>query len=172
LPNKLDTDTFFKDLLKLCGELNITVQRTHLELSSSNFYDQAQLTLKFVGDRKATDIVLEKLKNGNRIIHLKTLHRGKEETHINLSIFSISHMIDAGLCSSFKTKVWVWPFSQKIRKLYRELKVICDKQQEHLENIRLTEKIRRKLRQLKIGVDIIHHLRRIEKLDKKRINGS
>jgi len=168
LPNELGSEVFFEDLVKLGKKYNVNIQQQSKKVVNKNFYNQAQFTVKLSGNVEAVDGFLEKVESSRRLIHLSILSHRQDDLLVTLSIFSVPRAdleeikIETGICSTFKSRVWLWPLSRRIQKLNQALKKSCENQQDHLQDVKLVKKIKKKLAETYRLLEIHKHLRENE----------
>lgn len=168
LPNELGSEVFFEDLVKLGKKYNVHIQQKSKKVINKHFYNQAQFTVKLSGSGKAMDGFLEKVESRRRLIHLSILSHGQDDLLVTVSIFSVPRAdlekikIETGICSTFESKVWLWPLSSRIQKLNQALITLCENRQDHLQGVKLVKKIKKKLAEMYRLLEIHKHLRENE----------
>ncbi|MBW2171462.1 MAG: hypothetical protein JRF69_05680 [Deltaproteobacteria bacterium] len=165
VPATLDVGGFLDHFSAMASRFEVEVKASQRESSSRDFYDQATLRIKLAGEDKDVEALLEKLSTGDRLTRYKVLQCANRECDIELSIFSIPEpeeeplsVFDMQACAEFNSKVWLWPFTDRIQDRYEELNSLCIERQRQSSAIRSTEELMGKLRLSRFIGEVIKHL--------------
>jgi hypothetical protein len=97
------------------------------------------------------------------------LQCANKECDIELSIFSIPDpeeeplsVFDIQACAEFNSKVWLWPFKDRIQDTYEELNSLCKERLRQSSAIRSTEELMEKLRLSRFIEEVVKHLAKAE----------
>jgi hypothetical protein len=169
VPATLDVGGFLDHFSAMASRFYVKVKASQGESSPRDFYDQATLRLKLTGDDKDVRALLEKLSTGDRLTQCKVLQCANKECDIELSIFSIPDpeeeplsVFDIQACAEFNSKVWLWPFKDRIQDTYEELNSLCKERLRQSSAIRSTEELMEKLRLSRFIEEVVKHLAKAE----------
>jgi hypothetical protein len=173
VPATLDVEGFLDHFTAMAGHFDVEVKASEEESLSLDFYDQAILRLKLAGNKKDVMALLEKVSTGDRLTRHKVVQCANKECVIELSIFSVPELeeepqsvFEIQACGDFNSKVWLWPFTSRIRERYEGLQSLCEEHRRQSADIRSTQELMEMLRFSQFIGEVIKHLASAEPVSK------
>ena len=167
LPAVLNAEFFRADFERWAKASGVIVEDFSWHEEERELYNVAHCAVTLTGDKKGIETLWQFKGELERLVTW-----GKEEpldtgVKVKLMIYSApwpkpkEFDIDAFKqkpCKEFITRVWLWPFSKRIREIQETLDRICPQIGERAEELRNLELLKSKAREVQYLVDVLNHL--------------
>lgn len=169
VPPVLDVKAFKNQFSSLAKSLDVDVSFKGAEIRRLDFHNEAKLSMKLSGNRKAVIFLIHKQYDEPRLTAVERLFREAENRfHLDLTIYSFNTSkekdkhkeisIESKLCPEFKSQVWLWPFEMKIIAIQNKYKTLCGEVLEHTETLCSIYKLEDRIRYVKAGLEVLKEL--------------
>ena len=169
LPSSLGVDGFKNQFSSLAKSLDVDVSFKGAKIQRLDFHNEAKLSMKLSGNRKAVIFLIHKQYDEPRLTAVERLFREAENRfHLDLTIYSFNTSkekdkhkeisIESKLCPEFKSQVWLWPFEMKIIAIQNKYKTLCGEVLEHTETLCSIYKLEDRIRYVKAGLEVLKEL--------------
>jgi Tfp pilus assembly protein PilO len=164
LPTKIGVESFLDQFSSFAKGLRVEVHSARVQKENRDFYVEASLKMTLYGSEKDVKALIEKQLKEKRITSWKTFRKAENTFAIEIIIFAMDERIPKKInienimCPEFDSKVWLWPFRERITKIQKRLNDLCKKSQDHFETLKRIEELSEKVKFLRTGVAIYKEL--------------
>jgi len=169
VPSALGVERFKNQFSNLAKSLNVAISFKGTEIRRLDFYNEATLSMKLSGNRKAIIFLIHKQYDEPRLTAVERLFREVENRfHLDLTIYSFNSSkgksehqeksVEKRLCPEFKSQVWLWPFKGRITRIHYQFVNLCKETQKHTETLCSIDKLKERIRHVEAGLKVLKEL--------------
>ncbi len=164
LPPDLGERDFMDRCTSAAKEYNLQVYDHEIQVKKHGFYQEAVFRVGLTGREEDIHALIEKMREGKRLILWKKLPVIGDNIPIRLSIFSFRPFKHEGKapeddpCKGFASRVRVWPFTKGIQDYHRALTESCAENRSYGKILSLIEDLEQKKRHVRLGSEVVKTL--------------
>jgi len=174
IPPALNIKSFIESFERWSKGSGVIVKDFNWREEKKNFYITAYCITKLAGDKEALKNLWNRKSEIERFViwgEEKPLDTGIE---VKLMIYSIQwskpkqfdvNSFKKKSCEEFKTKIWLWPFSKRIREIQKKLDRVCLKIKEHADIAYKIELLKAKKHAIALFSEIFRNLKKANNLE-------
>jgi Tfp pilus assembly protein PilO len=123
IPQSLESPTFLLHLQRLAREGGIVIDGWTRTRSHSELFDRAEITLRLTGAPQGLAHLAERVEGSSRLAIWRTRHTDPRGATATVSIYAVPPAAEPPprLCAAEQTRVWLWPYTTRLRPLRKEI---------------------------------------------------